>query len=242
LNLGGQNCSIDIPVNGPSEHTCGTENVHNPLLEYGSMTDQQGNVYKTIIIGGQEIMAENLNTSIYRNGAAISTNLSNSSWSTTTSGAWAYYNNDAGNACPYGKLYNWYACVDSRQLCPAGWHVPSNDEWTVLRDFLGGESEAGGKMKTIGNIEAATGLWESPNAGATNSSGFSGLPGGARLSSPADTYDNQGTIGYYWSSTYADINQFYNDGYVQLLYWQIDNFGFTHTTVNVGGSVRCFRD
>jgi uncharacterized protein (TIGR02145 family) len=181
---------------GTTLHTCGTPNVHNPDLTYGSMTDQEGNVYKTIMIGTQEWMAENLNTSIYRNGDAIPTGLSNAEWDSTINtqqGAWAYYNNDASYACPYGKLYNWYACVDARQLCPVGWHVPTDAEWSVLTDYLGGESVSGGKMKT-------TGLWSAPNTGATNSSGFSAAPGGARTQ-VGDCFDCPGDNGYWWSSS-----------------------------------------
>jgi uncharacterized protein (TIGR02145 family) len=184
---------------GTTLHTCGASNVHNPDLTYGSMTDQEGNVYKTIVIGTQEWMAENLNTSIYRNGDAIPTNLDNVAWGNTNSGAWAYYNNDSSFACPYGKLYNWYACVDARQLCPIGWHVPTDAEWTVLTDYLGGEVVAGGKMKTTGTIEAATGLWYSPNAEATNSTGFSATPGGFRYS--YGEYDYIGSNGLWWSSS-----------------------------------------
>jgi uncharacterized protein (TIGR02145 family) len=157
-------------------HTCGFPNIHNPNLTYGSMTDQEGNVYKTIVIGTQEWMAENLNTSSYRNGDAIPTNLDDPTWAETTSGAWAYYNSDASYACPYGKLYNWFACTDARGLCPTGWHVPSDAEWTVLTDFLGGESVAGGKMKSSGT----TGPWISPNIAAANVSGFSAVGAGFR--------------------------------------------------------------
>jgi uncharacterized protein (TIGR02145 family) len=187
---------------GTTLHTCGAANVHNPDLTYGSMTDQEGNVYKTIVIGTQEWMAENLNTSIYRNGEAIPTNLDDAAWQNTTSGAWAYYNNDASYACPYGKLYNWYACVGARQLCPVGWHVPTDDEWTYLINYFGGEAFAGGLMKTTGNLEAATGLWFSPNAEATNISGFSGAPGGYRAS--IGLYGDFGSDGYWWSSSERD--------------------------------------
>jgi hypothetical protein len=96
---------------GTTLHTCGAENMHNPELIYGSMTDQEGNVYKTIIIGTQEWMAENLSTSVYRNGDAIATGLSTSQWTNTVQGAWAYFQNDASKNCPFGKLYNWYACA-----------------------------------------------------------------------------------------------------------------------------------
>jgi uncharacterized protein (TIGR02145 family) len=221
---------------GTTLHTCGAANVHNPNLTYGSMTDQEGNVYKTIMIGTQEWMAENLNTSVYRNGDAIPTNLDDAIWQGTTSGAWAYYNNDASYACPYGKLYNWYACVDARQLCPVGWHVPTDAEWTVLTDFLGGEAVAGGKMKTTGTIEAATGLWYSPNTGATNSSGFSGAPGGVRFGN--GDYGNIGGNGYWWSSSESGSSYAWYRGLSYGSDGANRNYGFKQ----VGFSVRCLRD
>ena len=221
---------------GITTHTCGTANIHNPSLTYGSMTDQQGNVYKTIVIDTQEWMAENLNTSIYRNGEAIPTNLNDVAWPGTTSGAWAYYNNDANLACPYGKLYNWYACVDARQLCPVGWHVPTDAEWTVLTNYLLGEGVAGGKMKTTGTIEGATGLWYSPNAEATNSSGFSGAPGGYR--SYFGEYSAIGSFGYWWSSSEGDAS------YAWVRYLDVNNGNAgrnVYSKLN-GFSVRCLRD
>jgi len=224
---------------GSALHTCGTPNIHNPDLTYGTMTDQQGNVYKTIVIGTQEWMAENLNTSIYRNGDSIPTGLTGSQWSNTINtlqGAWAYYQNNPSNACPYGKLYNWFACVDDRQLCPVGWHVPTDSEWTVLTDYLGGEAIAGGKMKTTGITADATGLWFTPNAGATNSSGFSGVPGGYRIYQ--GPYSNLGYINYCWSSTDFD-NQ--SARYRYLIYDDVDATRATGGKQN-GFSVRCLRD
>jgi uncharacterized protein (TIGR02145 family) len=200
------------------------------------MTDQEGNVYKTIVIGTQEWMAENLNTSIYRNGEAIPTNLDNATWQSTTSGAWAYYNNDASYACPYGKLYNWYACLDARQLCPVGWHVPTDAEWSVLTSYLGDEGVAGGKMKTTGTSEAATGLWYSPNQSATNSSGFSGAPGGYRDLN--GDYLIIGYLGYFWSSSEIDSDLAW---FRNLLY----DFGVASRPnghKRLGFSVRCLRD
>jgi uncharacterized protein (TIGR02145 family) len=223
---------------GTTLHSCGAPNVHNPDLTYGSMTDQEGNVYKTIVIGTQEWMAENLNTSSYRNGDAIVTGLDNSAWGATTSGAWSYYNNDASYACPYGKLYNWFACTDARGLCPTGWHVPSDAEWIVLTDFLGGESVAGGKMKSTGTIEAETGVWNAPNVSANNISGFAALPGGDR--SNIGLYFDYGNMGFWWSSAASEI-----DGTLGL------RFGFSTDGANVspfasnmhfGFSVRCLRD
>ena len=227
------------PAANLTAHTCGTANVHNPNLTYGTMTDQEGNVYKTIVIGTQEWMAENLNTSIYRNGEAIPTGLSNGEWLNTINtqqGAWAYYNNDASYACPYGKLYNWYACVDGRQLCPVGWHVPTDGEWTDLTDYLDGEVVAGGKMKTTGTIEGATGLWIGPNEAATNSSGFSGAPGGIRGSNGG--YGVIGDYGYWWSSSEHETSSAWNRGLSH-------DTGPAYRNDNLkqsGFSVRCLRD
>jgi uncharacterized protein (TIGR02145 family) len=221
-------------------HTCGADFVHNPNLNYGSMTDQEGNVYKTIVIGDQEWMAENLNTSIYRNGDAIATGLSNAEWQNTINtqqGAWAYYNNDASYACPYGKLYNWYTCVDARQLCPTGWHVPTDAEWIVLTNYLDGESVAGGKMKTTGTIEAATGLWYSPNQSATNSSGFSGAPGGYR-SGYLGVYYDVGYSGWWWSSSEIDSSNA-RERNLNYLGDFVDRGGSRNHN---GFSVRCLRD
>ena len=154
-------------------HTCGATSVHNSDKTYGTMTDQEGNVYKTIVIGTQEWMAENLKTSIYRNGDVIENVTNNVQWSNLTTGALASYNNDSQYDCPYGKLYNWYAVADPRHVCPTGWHEPTDGEWTMLTDYLGGEAVAGGKMKST-----FTQYWLYLNQYATNESGFSALPGG----------------------------------------------------------------
>jgi uncharacterized protein (TIGR02145 family) len=233
--------SITYTINGGGTsgtmHTCGAADVHNPNLTYGIMTDQEGNVYKTIVIGTQEWMAENLNTSIYRNGDAIPTNLSDSEWSATSNGAWAYYNNDPSYACPYGKLYNWYTCEDARGLCPLGWHVPSDAEWTLITDYLGGLSIAGGKMKTYGIIEESTGFWFWPNAGATNTSGFSATPGGNR--DVGGGFISYGLGVRWWSYSNSDVGPFArflgisHDSYAAYLSDDFKQRGF---------SVRCLRD
>ena len=221
---------------GTTFHTCGAENIHNTDLTYGNMTDQEGNEYKTIVIGAQEWMAENLKTSIYRNGDVIPTGLSTSQWTSTVQGAWAYFQNDASRNCPFGKLYNWYACVDARELCPTGWHVPTDADWSVLSDHLGGEAIAGGKMKTPGISDSATGLWSAPNSGATNSSGFFGIPGGYRLLQ--GPYSNLEFIGYYWSSSdFVTLSAYYR----YLIYDDVDLTRATGDKRN-GFSVRCLRD
>jgi uncharacterized protein (TIGR02145 family) len=177
------------------EHSCGAAEVHNPELLYGTVTDIDGNTYRTIIIGNQEWMAENLNTSRYANGDVIPNITDNAQWAVQSQGAWCYYENDIQYACPYGKLYNWYVTVDERNVCPTGWHVPSDAEWTVLTTYLGAVEVVGGKMKSTG-----TEHWLSPNDGATNESGFSGLPGGYR--NGTNVYFNYvGYFGFWWSST-----------------------------------------
>ena len=198
--------------------------------------DIDGNYYHTVKIGDQVWMRENLKTSKYRNGDPIPTHLSDADWGSTSLGAYAIYNNDSANNTTYGKLYNWYAVADPRGLCPAGWHVPSDAEWTTLENFLGGASVAGGKMKSTGTIEAGTGLWQNPNTDATNSSGFAGLPGGYRGS--IGTYNNVGGFGYWWSSTEGSSP---SAGSRSLGY---TNGGSVRTSnVETGGfSVRCLRD
>ena len=131
----------------------------------GTMTDIDGNTYKTIQIGRQVWMAENLKTTRYRNGEPIPNVTADIQWTALSTGAYCWFNNDAAiNRAIHGAIYNWYTIVDSRNIAPTGWHVPTDDEWTVLITFLGGESVAGGKMKAPGLI-----YWNSPNTGANNS-------------------------------------------------------------------------
>jgi uncharacterized protein (TIGR02145 family) len=146
----------------------------------------QGYSYSTVQIGDQCWFAENLRNENYENGDAIPAGLSDSEWANTGSGASAAYDLEV-----YGRLYNWYAVDDGRGLCPSGWHVPSDGEWNVLTDHLGGESVAGGKMKsTYGWVNDGNG---------TNSSGFTGLPGGDRNLN--GNFTNAGNFGAWWSSS-----------------------------------------
>ena len=225
---------INVNFASASQHSCGVPNVHNSNLTYGNMTDQEGNVYKTIVIGNQEWMAENLKTSIYRNGEPIATNLTYLEWlnsAITQIGAWAFYNNISQYDCPYGKLYNWYAVADPRHVCPSGWHEPTDGEWTTLTDYLGGESVAGGKMKSTGLQ-----YWISPNTDATNESGFSGLPGGSRYSS--GQFSNIGFNGIWWSSSENAIAYAWDRS---LNYDDANAIRFPPNKTN-GSFVRCLRD
>jgi len=194
--------------------------------------DVDGNVYDTVVIGTQVWMSKNLRVSKYRNGDAIPTNLSNTTWSSTTSGAYAIYNASAANDSIYGKLYNWYCVADPRGLCPVGWHVPSDAEWTILENFLGGSSVAGGKLKSVSP------LWQSPNTGATNSSGFSGLPGGV-TSWNGIYYSYIGKNGLWWSSTQLSVTAWYRA--LNSYNGNVDRGGWNNFK-RCGWSVRCVKD
>ena len=164
--------------------TCGTVSDNNNL--------------SSVTIGAQVWTDKNLDVTTYRNGDPIPQVTDATAWANLTTGAWTYYNNDAANGAIYGKLYNWYALTDSRGLAPAGWHVPSDAEWTTLGNSLGGDEEAGGKMKSTGIT-----YWISPNTGATNSSDFNGLPGGGFI--PMLGFVQIGEFGAWWSTTIAGL-------------------------------------
>lgn len=207
--------------------------VFNPQLTYGTMTDQDGNTYKTITIGSQTWMAENLRTTKYRNGDNIPKTTSNSSWASTVSGAYCIYNNsvDPSFIATYGSLYNWFAINDSRNIAPEGWHVPTNAEWDILIQFLGGSSVGGGKMKESGMLH-----WNSPNSGATNESGFTALPGGLRH------YDGSfGMLkehGSWWSTTISGNG----DVWIKDIFLENANIESYEFGKTFGFSVRCVKD
>lgn len=160
------------------------------------LVDVEGNAYASVVIGTQTWMKENLKVSKYRNGDPIPNITTGSIWGSLVTGAFAFYGNDITNDLVYGKLYNWYAAVDPRGVCPTGWHVPTNDEWIVFSDYLGGEPTAGGKMKSTG-----AGVWSQPNIGATNQSGFTALPGGFRSTNGDYIFERIGSAGIFWSTT-----------------------------------------
>jgi uncharacterized protein (TIGR02145 family) len=177
-----------------------TTAVFNNTKTYGTMTDQDGNVYKTITIGTQTWMAENLRTTKYRDGTEMP-NICYGLWNLSKNDAYCSYNNttDAVSIATYGRLYNWYTVTNSHNIAPEGWHIPTDVEWTTLITYLGSESVAGGKMKETGTTH-----WIAPNTDATNESGFTGLPTGARDSGGSDPepfFNFMGACGYYWSST-----------------------------------------
>ena len=160
----------------------------------GTVTDINGNIYKTIKIGTQVWMTENLKVTKFRNGTSIANTTDFPQWASLTTSAWCNFENISQYNTIYGKLYNWYAVNDSRKICPTGWHMPCDAEWTTLTTNLGGESVAGDKLK-----EAGLTHWQSPNTSADNSSGFTALPGGCRIDYGSFNYIE--SFGFWWSST-----------------------------------------
>jgi uncharacterized protein (TIGR02145 family) len=202
------------------------------------MKDHEGNIYKTIQVGSQTWMAENLKVVTYLNGDSIVNVTNNATWAGMGVGAYSYNNNNPSNNCPYGKLYNWYAVNDSRKICPSGWHVPSDLEWNTLISVLDGaynptiigaqSAVAATKMKSTG-----VKFWVSPNSGANNESGFSALPGGYRKTD--GVFASLRTEGYWWTSSTFD-----NDNAIRR---GVSNFLFRdNSNKRIGFSVRCIKD
>ncbi len=213
--------------------------VSNP----GSGVLFNGYNYSSVVLGnGQEWMAENLRTTIYANGNSIPNVTAASQWASLSSGAWAHYDNDNQYNFPYGRLYNWYAVNDARNVCPTGWHVPSDADWNILIKYLDTTADttcsgcfqsnvAGGYLKQTGTL-----YWSSPNFGASNISGFSSLPGGYR--DVYGAFSEIGLYGYWWSSTQSSTvaaftrELFHNNPYI----------GRSLRDKHDGYSVRCVRD
>ncbi|MEI6752315.1 MAG: fibrobacter succinogenes major paralogous domain-containing protein [Paludibacter sp.] len=198
------------------------------------LTDIDGNKYTKVTIGTQTWMVENLRTTRYRTGESISNVTDATAWSNATFGAYCDYNNDINNGATYGKLYNWAAVNDSRNITPLGWHVATHAEWTTLVNYLGGESVAAAKLKETGTIH-----WKiSTNGGATNETGFKAFPGGLR--NPSGAFGSLGENGYWWSST-ENSN---TPGTVWHWYMSFDNIN-VHKDYDIksyGRSVRCVKD
>ncbi len=208
------------------------------VIALQGVKDIDNNRYDIITIGTQTWMAANLRTTRYNDGTVIPLIQDATAWSTaSTNGAPAYcwYNNETANLIAYGALYNWFAINKSsngnKNVCPTGWHVPTDGEWTMLTTFLGGVGVAGGKMK-----EAGLAHWLAPNTGATNASGFAGLPGSN--GSFAGEFSYLGYYGVFWSSTETIATDAWN----RSLYWDVDDVYKNNVQKGNGFSVRCLRD
>jgi uncharacterized protein (TIGR02145 family) len=173
---------------------------------------RDGKVYKTVKIGNQIWMAENL------------------AYAPSSGNYWAY-DNDNSNVETYGYLYDWETACD---VCPDGWHLPTDAEWTELTDYLG--ENAGGKLKATGTIEAGTGLWYDPNTGATNETGFTALPGGYH--DYYGTFNRIGIFGYWWSAT----EYLANYAWCRDVVYDYGSVSRGRGDKELGISVRCLRD
>ena len=211
----------------------------NPALTYGTMSDIDGNIYKTILIGTQTWMAENLKTMKYNDGSAIPNVTDNAEWSLLTSGGYSENCNVPSSSDIYGKIYNWYA-VNTNKLCPSGWHVPSNIEWDNLSGYLVNDENIGLKLK-----EAGKDHWESDLG--TNESGFTAIPGQFRDANGKildltewtywDFFKTRRTGAFFWSGSENDV----------LNAWSrsVGNngvFAKTSADKNFGYSVRCIKN
>ena len=218
--------------------------IFNPNLAYGAITDIDGNNYKTIQIGSQTWMAENLKVTKYADGAPLIYISGDANWDalSATDKAYCWYNDDLINKSTFGALYTWSAAMKGltssnenpsgiQGVCPTGWHLPSHTEWIQLTDFLGGESLAGSKLK-----ETSSTHWTNPNNEATNETGFTALPGGYRI--PVGTFNHKGNYAYWWSST-EESNLW---AFVRTIYYDANNLFLLKNEKESGLSVRCIKD
>jgi len=209
----------------------------------GYLTDIDGNVYRTVKIGDQWWMAENLRVTHYRNGEPLVAITDSTQWAGLTSGAFGCYQNDSNYTADYGLLYNWYALIDSNSIAPDGWHVPTDTEWKQLEMALGMSQIDADKTGWRGTIEggklkeAGEAHWISPNSGATNESGFAARPGGFRDSNTGG-YSKMGTDAHYWSATEGDAN----NAWRRKLVYNGSDIGRGNLNKHYGFSVRCVRN
>jgi uncharacterized protein (TIGR02145 family) len=214
-----------------------TNEYGKPCLNVSNVIDIDGNNYNTVLVGNQCWLKENLKVTKYRDGSLIpldntggpTGNGTNQLWSTRNYGSRTIYGHNATNLKNYGYLYNWYAVTDIKGICPTGWHIPTDSEWTNLANFLGGEGLAGGKLKSTTN-------WKTPNRDATNEVGFSGLNGGIR------GYDGTFALlrygGFFWSNTTYDTG----NAWTRALDYDSGNLGRDYENKLNGLYIRCLKD
>ncbi len=199
--------------------------------DFGSLTDIDGNEYKTVTIGNQIWMAQNLAVTRYNDGKEIQLVTDSVKWTSLTSPAFSWYNNDEEvYKKSYGALYNGYT-AGSGKLCPAGWHVPSDSEWDLLAAYLGGADVAGGRMK-----ESGTSRWVRPNTGASNMSNFNALPGGLRYYD--GNFRDLGFGAYWWSSTQLNPER----AFFRFVFHEESTIFRFDNLKRIGFSVRCLKD
>jgi len=225
-------CKKDSPEKPTNPLNGKTTAIFNPEKIYGSVADIEGNKYKTIVIGNQTWMAENLRTTKYRNGDEIPNVKENAEWNDLSTSAYCNYNNTESldTIATLGRLYNWYAAADTRNIAPKGWRVPTIADWTELFEYLGGVEIASNKLKEVGDIH-----WEDPYE-SDNSSGFTALPTGSR-----DFNKNYVDVGFY--SIFWTHSEYNSDkaGCLNLFYFSSN----VYTGVNYkyyGYAIRCIKE
>jgi len=234
-----------LTANPDTVNIAGVLNLQKDLVVAGNISvegsinlvsDIEGNSYKTVNIGTQVWMAENLKTTKYNDGTAIPMVTLEASWQALLSPGFCWYNNDAATyKNTYGALYNWYAVdltsTGGKNICPVGWHIPGDPEFTILIDFLGGNLVAGGKLKETGTVH-----WDENN-GATDDYGFTALPGGMRKSPTG--FSDLRISGLYWSSTEIDTGSALN---IHLTSYWPEVYRVNYTDKHSGYSIRCLKD
>lgn len=204
----------------------GCEKEKTPVYSGETVTDIDGNVYNTVKFGDQLWMAEDLKVSKYNDGRPIPYITEKTAWANSKTGAYCWYNNEES----WGSLYNWYA-VNTGILAPDGWHVATDNDWTILADYLGGEEVAGEKLKETGAER-----WNSPNNSATNEYWFTAIPGGFRIGD--GTFSSFGGGAYWWTTTGFD----YLNSWDRNIFWNESNLYRGHHDIREGKSVRCVKD
>ncbi len=218
--------------------SCDKDDTTNDESPSNLVYDIDSNLYHTVVIGTQVWMVENLKVTRLNNGVNISEINSDDEWDTLSSAAYCWFDNDKSvYKNPYGALYNWHA-VNTKKLCPVGWHIPTDSDWTILSTFIGGDSIAGGKLKSMGVLDDSTGLWHSPNTNASDEFGFCALPGGMRSSVEPHDFEEIGIIGYWWSSPDESVSS------INLRFLRSNKANLYRAvgSENGGFSVRCIKD
>jgi uncharacterized protein (TIGR02145 family) len=227
LNLGNLNSGITYYVRAYATNAVGTAYGNQLTFTTQPVLDTIGNQYTTITINGKEWFKENLKTTKYATGTDILNVTANGSWNNLSTGAWAYYDNNITNDAIYGKLYNWYAVSDVRGLCPTGWHVANDLDWTSLTAIYGTDAAAGNELKS-------TTLWITVNSN-NNNSGFGAVPGGGRGGGLFGDITNKG---FWWTSTLFDSS----NSYARRLEFNLDTVVRYYESNKSGFSVRCVKN
>jgi len=231
-SITGLSSGIDYYIRAYAINSAGTA-YGNEFHFITPVTDIDGNIYSTIIIGKQVWMSMNLKTTKLNDNTDIPDITENASWSTLSTPAYCWYKNDEDfNKPRYGALYNWFA-VNTDKLCPAGWHVPGEGEWKILSDYVGGDFYASGKLKEQGTLD-----WTNPNTGATDHFGFTALPGGYRTGLASGSFRTRRYYGWWWTRTEYDLT----GARARLMTYDESEIAAGTGLKRNGYSVRCVKD